>query len=76
MRSCCTAQGTMSSYLWWNMMEDNVRKRMDIYVWLGHYAVQQTLTEQCKSTITEKHKNLKKERKREHIYALLNDFAI
>ena len=32
MRSCCTAQGTLSSHLCWNTMEDNVRKRMHIYV--------------------------------------------
>ena len=30
MRSCCIAQGTII-YLRWNMMEDNVRKRMCIY---------------------------------------------
>ena len=29
---CCTAQGTISNHLWWNMVEDNVRKRMHIYV--------------------------------------------
>ena len=44
------------------MMEDNVRKRMDIntrmYVWWGHFAVQQKLTEHCKSTTI---KNYKKE---------------
>ena len=36
-------------------MEDNTRKRMCVcvcvYVWLGHFAVQQKLTGQCKSTI-------------------------
>ena len=32
------------------MMEDNLRKRLWIYVWLGHLAVQQKLTEHCKST--------------------------
>ena len=50
------------SHLWCNMMEDNVKKRMcvcvyvytHIYVWLGHFAVQQKLTEQCKATIIEK----------------------
>ena len=31
--------GTVSSHLWWNMMEANVRKRMYVYVWLGHFAV-------------------------------------
>ena len=36
---------------WWNMMEDNVKKRMYMDVWLGQFAVQQKLTEQCKSTI-------------------------
>ena len=32
-------------------LEDNVRKRMYVYVGLGHFAVQQKLTEHCKSTI-------------------------
>ena len=32
-------------------MEDNVRKRMYIYVELGHFAVQQKLAEHCKSPI-------------------------
>ena len=41
-RSCYITQGTISSHLWWNMMEDNVRKKVYIYmcVWLGHLAVQ------------------------------------
>ena len=34
------AQGTVSSHLWLNIMDDNVRKRMYINVWLGHLAVQ------------------------------------
>ena len=57
MRSCCRAQGPISSHLRWNMMEDSVRKRMYIFVQLGCYAVQQKLTEHCKSTLV---KNLKK----------------
>ena len=32
MRYCYIAQGTISSHLWWNMMEDNVRKRMSVCV--------------------------------------------
>ena len=60
MRSCCIAQGTICNHLWWNMMKDNVRKRMCIYVWLGHFVVQKKLTEHCKSTIIEKIKILKK----------------
>ena len=63
MTSCCTAEGTTSSHLWCNMMEDNVIKRIYIYicmyVWLGHFAVQQKLTGHCKSTIIEK-KSFKK----------------
>ena len=51
MRSCCIAQGTVSNHLWWNMMEDNVRKRkytyIHIYLLPGHFAVQQKLTEHC-----------------------------
>ena len=53
MRSCCIAQGTLSSHLWWNMMKDSVRKRMYICVWLGHFAVQYKLTGHCKPTIME-----------------------
>ena len=40
MRFCCIPLGTKSSHLQWNMMEDNVRKGMYIYVWLGHFALQ------------------------------------
>ena len=32
MRSYCVAQGTISSHLWCNMMEDNMRKRMYIFI--------------------------------------------
>ena len=32
----------------------NKRKRMCTYVWCGHFAVQQRLTDQCKSTIAKK----------------------
>ena len=32
MRSCCIAHGTASSLLWWNMMDDNVRKKMCKYI--------------------------------------------
>ena len=48
------------------MMEDNVRKRkyiyiyICIYIWLGHFSIQQKLTEHYKSNI--KNKNLKKEK--------------
>ena len=33
-------------------MKDNMRKRVCVDVRPGHFAVQQKLTEQCKSTIT------------------------
>ena len=49
MRFCCVAQGTLSSHLLWNMMEDNVRKRM--YVCMGHFAIQQKSTDHYKSSI-------------------------
>jgi len=42
------------------MMEDNVKKRMHIYVLLGHSAIQQKLTEHYKSTIIKKFKKKKK----------------
>ena len=53
MRSYCIAQGTMSSHLW-NMMEDNVRKTIYIFVFLSHFAVWWKLTKHGKSTIMEK----------------------
>ena len=34
MRSCCIAQGTVSSHLWYYMVEDNVRKITYIYDWV------------------------------------------
>ena len=59
MRSCCIAQGTVSSQsLAMEHDEDNVRKRMYVYVWLGYFAVQQKLTEHCKSTIILKIKKI------------------
>ena len=60
----CLAQETVSSHLRYNMMEDNVRKRIYIYIHLGHYAVQQILKKYCKSTMMEKIKMLKKKKKR------------
>ena len=47
MRSCCIAQGTVSNHLWWNIMENNVRKRMHINASLCCTAE----IEHCKSTI-------------------------
>ena len=31
-KCCCIAQGTIPDHLWWNLMEDNVKKRMCIYM--------------------------------------------
>ena len=45
------AQGTIFSLLGENMMEDHMRKRMYMYVWLGHCAIQQKLAPHCKSTM-------------------------
>ena len=36
------------------MVEDNVKKRMYVDVRLGHFAVQQKLTEHCKSAVIKK----------------------
>ena len=47
MKSCSIAQGPTPNHLRWNMVEDVMRKGM----WLGHFAVQQKLTEHCTSTI-------------------------
>ena len=45
-------------------MEDNVRKRMSLYVYLGHLAAQQKWTEHCTSTIIKKLKH--KHRSKHH----------
>ena len=34
MRSSCTAQGTISNHLRWNMMENNVKKRMRVCIYI------------------------------------------
>ena len=67
MRSYSMAQGTISSLLGYNMMEGNMRKRMYVYVWLGHFALEQKLIQHCKSTVIKKRigkkfKNFKKEK--------------
>ena len=53
MRFYCTAQGTITNLLWWNMMEDHVRKIMCVCACLlpGHFAVWQEFTHQCTSII-------------------------
>ena len=57
MRSCCTAQGTLSRHLLWNMMEENVRKECvymlcnwvtSLYSRNGQNTVSQLLTEKIK----------------------------
>ena len=50
MGSYCAEQETMSNLLDWNMMEDSIKKRMYIYVWLGQFAIQQKLKKHCKQT--------------------------
>ena len=47
MRSCCVAQETVS------ITCDGTRRKIIIrvHIIMGHFAVQQKLTEQCKSTI-------------------------
>ena len=43
------------------MMEESMRKRMSIYVWLGHFAIQQKLTQHWKSNLILKIQKKKKE---------------
>ena len=59
------AVGTISGYLWWSMIEDNVRKRMYIYiyVWLCYLAVSRKLAGHCKPNIMEKMKIIKKKKR-------------
>ena len=63
-RFCCVAQGSMSNHLWWNMMKDKMRMRVCTDVGLGHSAVEQKLTEQCKSSTVKKKKKKKKKKQR------------
>ena len=53
MGSYCIPQGTVSGLLSYNMMkkEKKKKKRMCMYGWLGHFAIQQKLKEHCKSPI-------------------------
>ena len=44
------AQGNVSNHLWWNIIENNIKKIICICVQLGHFVVQQKATEHCKST--------------------------
>jgi len=60
MRSCRTAEGTVSSHLYWNMIKDNVRQRMDIC--MGDWVTllySRKLTEYYKLAIMEKIKIFK-----------------
>ena len=73
-----STENYISNHLWWNMMEDNVRKKIYIYVWLGHFAVQQRLKEHCKSVIIKHLTNEKKKQtsilpfsKDQYFYCLL-----
>ena len=64
MRFCCIALGAMSGHLWWNMIEDDVRKRMyNICMcdWVS-FLYCRKLTEHCKPAIMEKN-HYKKELK-------------
>ena len=61
MRSCCVAPETISSPLWWSMMEDDVRKRMYKYMcdWIT-LLYSRKFTEHCKQALTEKLKSFTK----------------
>ena len=59
MISWCIAQGTISSHLWWSIMQDNMRKIMYMYDWVN-LPYSRKLTKHCKSTIIGK--NLKNKR--------------
>ena len=63
----CTALYSTENYIQYPMINrngKNMKKR--IYIYLNHFAVQQKLTQCCKSTILQFKKclNLKKKRKR------------
>ena len=50
MRTCSVAQGTTLSHLWRNMMEDNGRKEIYIYM-TGSLCYTGEIEEHCKSNI-------------------------
>lgn len=56
MRFCCIARETLSDHLRWNTMEAQrgEEKRMQMDVWLGHFAGQRKLTEHWESTVRKK----------------------
>ena len=60
MRSYSISQGTISDFLGWTIMEGNIKKGMKMYVWLGHFAVEQKLAQHCKSTIEIDRKKMSK----------------
>ena len=57
MRSCCTALGTISRHLRWNMMEDYVKKNVCVCVsdWVT-LLYSRKLAEHCQPTLMEKTK--------------------
>ena len=50
------AEGTMSSHLWWNLMEDHVKECVCIYIydWVTLLYSRNGQNIHCKSTIIEK----------------------
>ena len=57
MRSYCTAQGTQSLGIeydgWWHEKKNTYMYVLyiNMYVYLGHFAIQRKLAQHCKSTI-------------------------
>ena len=68
MKSYCTAQGTVSNLLGQDTMGYDRRKRTYIYVWQGHFAVQQIFAQHCKSTIRKKCEKVKKYSKKNFFF--------
>lgn len=64
MRSCCIAQGTLSSHLWWNMMVDGVGLRNVCLCMTGSLCCTIGMPEHGKSTIMEKIKIIKLKKNR------------
>ena len=51
MRSCCIAQGTINLITYDGTWQRIMWEKECIYIWLGHFAVQQKLADHCKSII-------------------------
>ena len=75
MRSYSKAWGTICNLLGYTMMEDNMRKRMRMYVWLGHFTIQLKLAHTVNKLSLKTTKNVRK-KECTHVYVTGSPFCI